>query len=104
LTIGQRTQPVVGNFNGLADEVEIFNRPLTQVEILTLFNAGSAGKCKPTPTPTPTSTPTPTPTPTPHVGPPTNKDQCKNGGWQSFDTPRRFKNQGDCIQFVNTGK
>jgi hypothetical protein len=35
---------------------------------------------------------------------PTTKDQCKNGGWQTFDTPRRFENQGDCIQFVNTGK
>jgi len=33
---------------------------------------------------------------------PTNKDQCKNGGWQMW-TPR-FRNQGDCIQFVNTGK
>lgn len=36
----------------------------------------------------------------------TDKDQCKNGGWQ---TVRRadgstFKNQGDCIQYVNTGK
>lgn len=49
-------------------------------------------------------TPTPTPTPTPGVGPPTNKDQCKNGGWQMFNVPRAFKNQGDCIQFVNTGK
>jgi hypothetical protein len=38
------------------------------------------------------------------VGPPTNKDQCKNGGWQTFNTPRTFKNQGDCIQYVNTGK
>jgi hypothetical protein len=34
---------------------------------------------------------------------PTNKDQCKNGGWQQFNSPT-FKNQGDCIQFVNTGK
>jgi hypothetical protein len=37
---------------------------------------------------------------------PTNKDQCKNGGWQFLFragvTP--FKNQGDCIQYVNTGK
>ena len=40
----------------------------------------------------------------PHVGPPRNKDQCKNGGWRVFDTPRKFDNQGDCIQFVNTGK
>jgi endonuclease G len=37
------------------------------------------------------------------IGPPT-KDQCKNGGWQFFNYPRRFNNQGDCIQFVNTGK
>lgn len=34
------------------------------------------------------------------------RDDCKNGGWQSM---RRadgsgFKNQGDCIQYVNTGK
>ena len=38
------------------------------------------------------------------IGPvrPTNKDQCKNGGWMNFAP--RFKNQGDCIQFVNTGK
>ena len=34
---------------------------------------------------------------------PTNADQCKNGGWQTFDSPA-FKNQGDCIQFVNTAK
>ncbi len=38
------------------------------------------------------------------TGPPTNKDQCKNNGWKRFDTPRTFKNQGDCIQYVNTGK
>jgi hypothetical protein len=42
--------------------------------------------------------------PVPQVGPPTNKDQCKDGGWQTFNVPRKFKNQGDCIQFVNTGK
>lgn len=38
------------------------------------------------------------------TGPPVNKDQCKNGGWSRFDVPRHFKNQGDCIQYVNTGK
>ncbi len=36
----------------------------------------------------------------------TAKDECKNGGWQNLtradDTG--FKNQGDCIQYVNTGK
>jgi len=38
------------------------------------------------------------------VGPPTTKDQCKKDGWKTFNVPRTFKNQGDCIQFVNTGK
>jgi hypothetical protein len=37
------------------------------------------------------------------VGPPGNKDDCKEGGWQTFNFPREFKNQGDCIQSFNTG-
>ena len=41
---------------------------------------------------------------TPGIGPPTNKDQCKDGGWETFTIPRKFKNQGDCVSFVNTGK
>ena len=36
------------------------------------------------------------------AGSPTNKDQCKDGGWQTFDNPT-FKNQGDCVSFVATG-
>jgi hypothetical protein len=39
----------------------------------------------------------------PTIGPPTNKDQCKNGGWQSFNTPA-FKNQGDCVSYTNNGR
>jgi hypothetical protein len=31
---------------------------------------------------------------------PTAKDQCKNGGWQTFGV---FRNQGDCVSFVATG-
>jgi hypothetical protein len=42
--------------------------------------------------------------PAPRIGPPTNKDQCKNDGWKTFNFPLTFKNQGDCIQYVNTGK
>lgn len=57
----------------------------------------------PTVTPTPSDTPTQTPTDTPAL-PPLIKLQCMNGGWQTFITPRTFKNQGDCIRFVNTGK
>lgn len=38
----------------------------------------------------------------PTVGPPTSKDQCKNGGWTTFNNPA-FKNQGDCVSYVATG-
>jgi hypothetical protein len=31
---------------------------------------------------------------------PTSKDECKNGGWQTYGI---FKNQGDCVSFVATG-
>lgn len=34
------------------------------------------------------------------------KDQCKTDGWMTHSRPdfTLFKNQGDCIQYVNTGK
>ena len=35
---------------------------------------------------------------------PTSATACKGGGWQAFRFPYTFKNQGDCIQLVNTGK
>ncbi len=38
------------------------------------------------------------------IGPPTNKDQCKNDGWKLFNTPRTFKNQGDCVSYMSNGK
>jgi hypothetical protein len=189
-------------FGGLIDEVEIFNRALTQAEIQSIYYAGSAGKCKALDTDTdgiPDASDNCPATPNPDqadadgdgfgdacdscpldasndadgdgvcgnvdncpsfanadqadndgdgtgdacdldddndgvsdtndncplvananqadfdmdgigdacdadTGPPVNKDQCKNGGWLLFDVPRRFKNQGDCIQYVNTGK
>ena len=40
----------------------------------------------------------------PQTGPAVDKNQCKNGGWARFTSPRTFKNEGECIQFVNTGK
>jgi hypothetical protein len=59
-TIGDNDEPLLigatdyGQFvnnrqftNGLIDEVEVFNRALTQAEIQAIFNAGSAGKCRP---------------------------------------------------------
>lgn len=33
-------------------------------------------------------------------GPPESVDECKNDGWLKFDFPRRFNDQGDCVQFV----
>ncbi len=37
-------------------------------------------------------------------GPPSTATECKNDGWVSFTYPRRFINQGDCMQYVKTGK
>jgi prepilin-type processing-associated H-X9-DG protein len=37
------------------------------------------------------------------IGPPTDVNQCKKGGWKIFNFPRTFVNQGDCIDFVNNG-
>lgn len=33
---------------------------------------------------------------------PETKDACKAGGWEEFDP--EFRNQGQCIRYVNTGK
>jgi sugar lactone lactonase YvrE len=30
--------------------------------------------------------------------------QCKNNGWEVFEFPRIFKNQGDCVSFVSSGR
>jgi hypothetical protein len=35
------------------------------------------------------------------IGPPTNQDQCKNGGWQRFNNPS-FPNQGQCVSSVTS--
>jgi hypothetical protein len=37
---------------------------------------------------------------------PLDKDECKKGGWEDLTRAdgSAFKNQGDCIQYVNTGK
>jgi hypothetical protein len=38
--------------------------------------------------------------PAPVVGPPTTKAACKHGGWKAFTNPS-FKNQGQCVAYVN---
>lgn len=37
-------------------------------------------------------------------GPARSVNECKNDGWMNFTYPRSFNNQGECIQFVQTGK
>jgi hypothetical protein len=60
LSIG--TAGTCQSFGGKIDEVEIFNRALSQIEIQSIYNAANAGTCSaPTPTATPTVTPTGTP-------------------------------------------
>jgi quercetin dioxygenase-like cupin family protein len=36
-----------------------------------------------------------------HCGPPSTVDECHDAGWQKFDWPQTFANQGDCISYVN---
>jgi quercetin dioxygenase-like cupin family protein len=52
----------------------------------------------------PAGSPTTISTGGPLCGPPTNANQCKDDGWTKFNHPRTFSNQGDCIQYVLTGK
>ena len=49
----------INHFEGLIDELEIFNRALSSQEVSAIYLADSAGKCKPASMPTPTPTPTP---------------------------------------------
>ena len=47
LLIGARNSSLGGgNFDGLMDEIEFFNRALTPAEVQRIYWAGSAGKCK----------------------------------------------------------
>jgi quercetin dioxygenase-like cupin family protein len=52
----------------------------------------------------PLGSPTTISTGGPLCGPPTSQNQCTNDGWTRFNHPRTFSNQGDCIQYVLTGK
>jgi quercetin dioxygenase-like cupin family protein len=37
-------------------------------------------------------------------GPPALVGECKGGGWMDFNHPRSFTSQGDCMQYVITGR
>jgi hypothetical protein len=48
MNIGSRTAPIIGQgdiYNGLVDEISIYNRALSSSEIQNIFVAGSSGKC-----------------------------------------------------------
>lgn len=50
VAVGSDSLNAVGDeFNGDIDELEIFNRALTQAELLAIYQADSAGKCKTAP-------------------------------------------------------
>jgi quercetin dioxygenase-like cupin family protein len=37
------------------------------------------------------------------IGPPVSSDECKADNWQTFTVPRVFKNEGDCVSWVESG-
>jgi Concanavalin A-like lectin/glucanases superfamily len=47
IVIGQNVATTTYDWDGLIDEVSLYNRALTAAEIQAIFNAGSAGKLKP---------------------------------------------------------
>ncbi len=59
VVIGRNVVNTPFAWNGQIDEIELFNRALSQTEIQAIFSAGSSGKCLPAPTPTPSPTVTP---------------------------------------------
>ncbi len=69
-------------FGGRLDEVEIFNRALSQTEIQSIVNAGSAGKCKPAPCPTITLSPSSLPNGT--AGSPYSQTIAASGGLSPY--------------------
>lgn len=64
LLIGQDGGASLPNFDGLIDEVAVYNKTLSPEEVLALYQS-SCHYCDRVPTATPTPTPTPTPSPTP---------------------------------------
>jgi hypothetical protein len=68
----------VQNFGGTLDEVSLYDRALSATEVAAIYNAGSGGFCQG----------------------PTTKDDCKGGGWDQYG----FRNQGQCVRFIETGK
>ncbi|MBA4251862.1 MAG: hypothetical protein C0425_08355 [Chlorobiaceae bacterium] len=47
LVVAKKGINTLNNFSGQVDELEIFNRAITAIEVASIYNAGSSGKCKP---------------------------------------------------------
>jgi alpha-mannosidase len=71
------------NYNGLLDDVRVYNKVLSQAEVQSLYNVGGS-----TPTPAPTATATATPTPTPGSAIQVNLSSYYNEDGFSYDTNR----------------
>lgn len=52
----------------------------------------------------PLGSPTSVSLPGPLCGPPATVNDCKHDGWQNFNHPVVFENQGSCERYVITGK
>lgn len=37
------------------------------------------------------------------IGPPATADECKTDNWRTFTVPRLFRNEGDCVSWVESG-
>ena len=51
--IGRNASTETADFIGDIDEVDLFNRAVSATDVASIYNAGSAGKCRPSSTPTP---------------------------------------------------
>jgi len=68
--------------NLTASNVEVYNTFVTPDPTTTINTPGNQRQC----------------------GPPANVAECKTAGWAKFTFPRTFANQGDCEQYVITGR
>jgi hypothetical protein len=83
---------------GFADEINAYADSLTEEEGDLDFSWVLSGPDDPNPFTTWHALPVEGCPPPPED--PVTKDECKNGGWMEFG----FRNQGQCIRYVNTGQ
>ena len=94
ITLGDQSQAVTGTGFAVSTHTVIFNVPAGTTGDLTLTLSGSEGWSV-----NQISGSYVVPCTAPVV--PTDAEQCKNGGWRTY-TDVVFKNQGDCVSYVET--